>query len=297
MKSRPADSAFTALGVEAAAERYLDLLKRCLTRELFLDEEVVDALRWPTGNVLPEPAQMWPELRRIGMRLVRPFRDPTSRANGEDWPPHAETMVGRARLDNVHKLVRRVIRDGVPGDLVETGVWRGGTIILMRAILAAYNDAERCVWGCDSFEGLPPPRIDEYPDDAWFLTSDSQRDQLASAALCVPLEQVKANFARYGLLDERVKFLEGWFADTLPAAPIDRIAVLRLDGDLYESTMDALVNLEEKVTPGGYIIVDDYNSLDACRNAVEKYRADHGITDEIHRIDWTGVWWQKSARA
>ena len=114
--------------------------------------------------------------------------------------------------------------------------------------------------------------------------------------LAVSLDQVKANFAHYGLLDENVCFLEGWFRDTLPDAPIGHIAVLRVDGDLYESTMDALVHLESKVSIGGYVIIDDYNGLEACRQAVDEYRSEHGIVDEIHDVDWTGVWWKKSAR-
>jgi hypothetical protein len=110
----------------------------------------------------------------------------------------------------------------------------------------------------------------------------------------VSLDEVKANFEHYGLLDDGVRFLEGWFSDTLPGAPIDRVAVLRVDGDLYESTMDALVNLEPKVSAGGYVIIDDYNGLEACRTAVDEYRKERGIDDTIEEIDWTGVWWRKS---
>jgi O-methyltransferase len=85
--------------------------------------------------------------------------------------------------------------------------------------------------------------------------------------LAVSLEQVKANFDRYGLLDDQVRFLKGWFRDTLPVAPIERLAVLRLDGDMYESPMDTLVNLYPKLSEGGYVIVDDYGAIPACRQA------------------------------
>ncbi|RPH80243.1 MAG: hypothetical protein EHM80_05790, partial [Nitrospiraceae bacterium] len=86
----------------------------------------------------------------------------------------------------------------------------------------------------------------------------------------------------------------GWFRDTLPTAPISQLAVLRLDGDLYESTMDALNALYPKVSPGGFVVVDDYG-LPTCRAAIDDFRRARGIIDPIHRIDWTGVFWQRSA--
>ena len=108
------------------------------------------------------------------------------------------------------------------------------------------------------------------------------------------MERVRANFERYGLLDKQVCFLKGWFRDTLPKAPIGRLSVIRLDGDLYESTMDALVNLYPKLSRGGYVIIDDYGALEPCSRAVHEYRRLHGITDEIHPVDWTGAYWRRS---
>src|SRR5205814_3171431 len=147
---------------------------------------------------------------------------------------------------------------------------------------------DRCVWVADSFEGLPPPDTGKYPHDA----GDSLHE---ARELAVSLDEVKANFERYGLLDDQVRFLKGWFRDTLPAAPIERLAVLRLDGDLYESTMDALVNLYPKLSPGGYCIIDDYGLIEACRRAVGDYRARHGIGEPIHIVDGTAVYWQRAA--
>jgi len=112
--------------------------------------------------------------------------------------------------------------------------------------------------------------------------------------LVVPLETVKANFAAYGLLDEQVRFLAGWFRDTLPAAPVKALAVLRLDGDLYESTILALESLYPKVSRGGFVIVDDYGAIPACRKAVDRYRSDYGITETLHVVDWTGVFWRRN---
>jgi len=169
---------------------------------------------------------------------------------------------------------------------METGVWRGGAAILMRGVLQAHAISNRRVWLADSFEGLPAPNPAKYPHDA--------HDRLHTIPyLAVSLERVRANFESYGLLDDQVRFLKGWFRDTLPTAPVERLAVLRLDGDMYESTMDALTYLYPKLSTGGYLIVDDYGAVPACRQAVHDYRAAHDITEEIKAIDWGGVYWQR----
>jgi O-methyltransferase len=268
--------------LEPAARAYLELLRRCLTREAFLDQEWwdVDLARWPGGA-----DAVLPVLREHGWRVVR-RGDPEARAEGRDWPPTAETMIGTRRLDNVVDCCVAALADGVAGDFVETGVWRGGTTILMRGVLEAWGDTERSVWVADSFEGLPVPDEDQYPADAGL-------DWSHVGVLKVGADAVRANFERYGLLDDRVRFLEGWFCDTLPGAPIEQLAVLRLDGDLYQSTMDALVALEPKVSPGGFVLVDDYGGWPPCRAAVDDYRAERGITEPIQQVDWTGVWWRK----
>jgi hypothetical protein len=223
------------------------------------------------------------------LRVVRaiPF-DPVKREEGLDWPAHAETMIGLKRLENLQTVVTDVVRRGVPGDLVETGAWRGGACIFMRGVLRALGDPSRCVWVCDSFQGLPPPDARRYPADAGDV-------HFSRAELAVSEEDVRANFARYGLLDDRVRFLSGWFRNTLPTAPIEQIAVLRLDGDMYESTWDALVNLYSKIVPGGYVVVDDYGGIAACQMAVADFRREQGIEDEIHGIDSSGVYWRRSA--
>ena len=113
--------------------------------------------------------------------------------------------------------------------------------------------------------------------------------------LAVSLDEVKRNFERYDLLDDQVHFLEGWFRDTLPTAPIEALAVMRLDGDLYESTMDALSSLYPKLSPGGYVIIDDYRAIDACRAAVDDYRRSHSVDEELHTVDWNAVYWRRSA--
>jgi O-methyltransferase len=197
-------------------------------------------------------------------------------------------MVGLKRLDNLQYCITEVLRKNIPGDLIETGVWRGGATILMRAVLKAYGDRNRCVWVADSFEGLPKP-------DGRYQQEVGDLHWTYKSVLGVSLEQVKANFARYGLLDEQVHFLAGWFKDTLPTAPISQLAILRLDGDIYSSTMDALQNLYPKLSPGGYAIIDDYGWSPLCKQAVDDFRADRKVKEPLERIDWSGVFWEKRA--
>jgi O-methyltransferase len=282
------------LGDNSTSEKaYLDLLKKCLTRYLFGEryrplkrpekfENSVHRLLW----ALYYPAERL--LSSRGLEIVHrvPF-DPLKRMMGEDWPAEAETLIGLKRLDNLGWCIQDVVTHGVPGDLIETGTWRGGAAIFMRAALKAYHDTERVVWVADSFEGLPTADIHRYPED-------EAADWLNPywKPLAVPLEDVKANFDRYGLLDDQVRFLVGWFKDTLPGAPIERLAVLRLDGDMYGSTMDSLENLYSRLSIGGYAIVDDYDKY-PCRKAVEEFRSRWGSVEELIYIDRQGVFWQR----
>ena len=262
-----------------ARSLYLDQMRRDLTRYGMRE-------RMPTG---------WPLRRRLLLKTintVQPMLLGTSpfgqrkRELGLDWPAEAETMIGMQRLTSLQHCVETVLADDIPGDLIECGVWRGGACILMRAVLAAYGDETRCVWLADSFAGVPRSDIANYKADKWL------RFDLNAPILAVPETEVRANFQRYGLLDDRVRFLPGWFKDTLHDAPIDRIGVLRIDGDLYESTIQALDALYPRLSPGGFCIIDDY-LIKACRQAVTDYRAKHGVSAEIIEIDGTGVLWRK----
>jgi hypothetical protein len=196
------------------------------------------------------------------------------------------TMIGRKRLENIDDCVRRVLADQIPGDLMECGVWRGGASVFMRGLLEAYEAKDRLVWVADSFRGLPPPT------DAHDVATNADLTEEKCPTLAVDLETVKRTFDAYGLLDDRVRFLPGWFKDTLPSAPVGALAVLRLDGDLYESTRDALQALYDKVSPGGFLIVDDLY-LTMCKKAVDDFRAERGIEEPIVQIDWTGGYWRK----
>jgi hypothetical protein len=271
---------------QPAVALYLDLMAKVLTRYGFEGRNA--SVNLPGGSY---ESYLW-QLTTSAMpgrqvRLVEPGEfNAELREEGHDWPADAESMVGLKRLANIRECVEQVLGDGIPGDLVETGVWRGGSCIYMRGILAAYGDPDRRVWVCDSFEGLPEHdgRYEADIGDQFHTFSE----------LAISVEEVQENFRRYGLLDDRVEFLKGWFADTLGTAPIEQIAVLRLDGDMYSSTMDALEPLYDKVSPGGFVIVDDYGAVPACAQAIHDFRDARGIDEEIVPVDWTGAYWRKA---
>ena len=245
---------------DSPRELYLDLLIKILTNMIYRD---------PSAD--PAHAKVF----RSDLRM-----------EGRDWPAIAHTMIGVQRLENVRELAQRVLETGIPGDFIEAGVWRGGCCILMRGTLKANGIIDRKVYVVDSFEGLPPPKPLEFPQDEGLNLH-------LHPELAVSLEQVRTNFSRYGLLDDQVVFVKGLFQDTLPALDAGPFALIRLDGDLYESTYVALDSLYPKLSPGGFIIIDDVNFVPACRKAVTDYRERFGITAAMNQVDWCASWWQK----
>ncbi|TCP65653.1 TylF/MycF family methyltransferase [Baia soyae] len=252
------------MNTSSPVDLYLELLKKTILFEMWLEVEA----RHPH----PDNAAFNPTMEH--------------RQEGMDWPPIAVSMIGRKRMDHLHQCMESVIADNIEGDFIETGVWRGGSCIFMRGFLKANGITDRNVWVADSFEGLPPPNVAKYPADA--PSPFHKMDYLR-----VSLEEVSENFKKFDLLDGQVQFLKGWFEDTLPTAPIQKIAIARLDGDMYSSTWDSLSNLYHKVSIGGYIIIDDY-SVTFCKAAVHDFRTKFGIDDEIKQIDTNGAYWRKT---
>ena len=199
-----------------------------------------------------------------------------------------DTMTDRATVDHLQWCVETALHDGVPGDLIETGAWKGGLTVLMRGVLAAHGVLDRRVWVADSFAGLPQPDPRTSLTDAiWhFLTEPIDR-------LRIGQDVAEATFRKHGLLDEQVRFLPGWFADTLPSAPIQRLAVLRLDGDWYDSTKCAIETLYPRLSPGGFIEIDDYGLPLGCRQAVDEYRQRHAIDEPLQWVNHQVVCWRK----
>lgn len=275
---------------EELRNQYLGLLKKTLSHTLWEEtSRPIDPRRSPKNARRFMASAMQGALRPFKLRLVLDVPvDEKGKVEGRVWPEFAHTMIGLKRLDNLQKCAEQVIRDKVPGDFIETGVWRGGASIFMRAILFAYGVKNRKVWVADSFKGLPPPDAENYPADKGPGWHEPE-------FLAIPLPKVKEHFSLYNLLDAQVVFLEGWFKDTLPKAPIQQLAIMRLDGDMYESTMDALVNLYDKLSVGGFVILDDYGAVDACKQAVQDFRKKHNINDPINQTDWSESYWRKSA--
>lgn len=255
----------SAVSQPGAVKLYLDLLKHSLTDTLFK----------------PEPDADGAEHRYVADFI------------GHYIQGRAVSMLPLARLDNLEKCIADVVARDIPGDLIETGVWRGGGTIFMQGALKALAATDRRVWVADSFEGLPEPDPEKYPVEAKAhggVVMTKSYNHFAAG-----LENVQANFRAYGLLDDNVHFLKGWFKDTLPTAPIERLAIMRLDGDYYESTMDALVNLYGKLSVGGYAIIDDYgeDSWTYCRKAVDDFRAAQGIDEPMIQVDSKCYYWER----
>jgi len=285
------------------AARYISLLKKSLVGDLYIENEyrfinTISLLLRNSRFSFPDifnvnrDSDMYHLLKKQkhdGNTLTLVQRN----ADGSTEPAYrmrnftelAHTMIGTKRMDNIQQCIETVLEEDVAGDFIETGVWRGGATIFMRGVLAAYGIHDRIVWVADSFQGVPSPT---YPQDAGFDISKQVFPFLA-----VSKDEVAELFNRYELLDQQVKFLVGWFKDTLLTAPIKSIAVLRLDGDLYESTMDALNPLYAKVTTGGFIIVDDYYSCPPCKRAIDDFRIAQRITDDIIQIDDQSIFWRK----
>lgn len=256
---------------DRAHEMYLEMLKSFLTATLFNEAE---------KSVRPSPKKL-PFL---------PF-DLARRQGGLDWTYLGDTMTGWKRLDNVWELLKNVVNDDIPGDYIETGVWRGGCSVFARAVLYALGQEEdRQSYVCDSFAGLPPGDRDlDKKDKNW----DAMHWYLA-----IPEEIVAQNFQKYGLLDQNVIFAKGFFNETMPQikkyhSPTRKFSVMRLDGDMYESTVDVLYNLYDKLSIGGYVIMDDWYGFPS-KTACEDFFQVHGIKPEIIQIDRLSAYWKKT---
>jgi hypothetical protein len=275
----------------ASRDLYLSLLKRSLLGSTVAPVTLLEPATVPMSR--PRRWLLDRLLRGRDVVLARGVRyDLATNGDGTAsvWqlPPWSLTMIGERRLDNVEACLLDVLAHEVAGDLIEAGVWKGGTTIFMRGVLRAHGVEDRAVYVADSFEGLPTPDADRYP-------ADEGLELHLWEPLAVNREEVAANFERYGLLDDRVRFVEGWFKDTLPALHDRTWALIRLDGDYYESTMDALTHLYPNLAPGGWVIVDDHE-IPACAQAVADYRERHGIDEPIETVDWTGICWRKRPR-
>jgi hypothetical protein len=186
-------------------------------------------------------------------------------------------------LYNSYDSVTRVISTKIEGDLVECGVAAGSQIACFQLALMDTNEVDkRKIWAFDSFEGIPlaGEKDDQQPGigDIQHDTNLPLSERLVSSGItCHSLESVLNNFKGWNLPLSNIKFVKGWFQNTIEeySKQIDKISVLRLDGDLYESTYICLEHLYPKISKGGVLIIDDY-ALTGCRLAVEEYFKDNG---------------------
>ncbi len=246
-------------------DRYLELHKRSL----------LDLLGPETWRVVSHPS--------VGMFMqCVPDNELCLRVEGFDWPRDGLTMIGYRRLTNSEQCLKIILSEDISGDVIETGVWRGGSSLFMRAVLGEDN---RRVWAADSYAGF-------HENDRDVIGA---HEQYHGDYLKVSSERVHQNFERYGVSDRGVVYLEGWFQDTLPRLRDKHTwSLVRLDGDTYESTKLGLENLYPDLSEGGFLVVDDYGAVASCREAVNEYLAEHHLTPDIHQIDWTGVYWRKA---
>eukprot|EP01026_Neomeris_dumetosa_P042307 TRINITY_DN3522_c0_g1_i4.p1 TRINITY_DN3522_c0_g1~~TRINITY_DN3522_c0_g1_i4.p1 ORF type:complete len:346 (-),score=34.51 TRINITY_DN3522_c0_g1_i4:353-1327(-) len=250
------------------AERYLDAVQKSIS-----------GWALQTGGYAPSLNNV---LNEIG------FKEEI-RENGNDWPIYGVSMIGMKRLTNIREQLLRIMREGIHGDFLEAGVWRGGGSIMAKAVLTAYSRGGRKVHVVDSFQGLPDARTSLNEDhNKW-----SQLDYLR-----VSQDQVKENFRRFDLLDDQVFFHQGFFNESLTTFrkqhPNSKIAFLRMDGDMYESTMDIFFNVYDFVPVGGTIVIDDYRIPD-CRRAVDDFFELHDASEEMVPIDKSAVYFIRTA--
>jgi O-methyltransferase len=273
----------------ALRARYLELLRRALVNLIYPEHEL-RIERLEAGAVPQDRQERDRMLRDIRYGDADDFAGLlAAKQNGSVWRGKpwrfSHTMVGMRRLEHLQWCAERVFEDGVPGDFLEAGVCQGGASILLRALQVAYGQPRRRTWLADSFEGLPVP---SHEADTNYDFSEGKQPWLAFSRAAV-----EDNFRTYDLLSEEVVFLPGWFRDTLENAPVPALAILRLDADLYESTREALVALYDRVSPGGFVVIDDYDAFAPCRTAVQEFRAERGITAPIRHIDRMAVYWRK----
>jgi hypothetical protein len=279
----------TPLSISPAARLYLDLLKKCLTRQLF-DDDDFDVTPRSSGlrGLLARGGVAWLASREL--KLVRRGQtDLEDKLEGLGRPAKAETMMGGRRLDFLERAILQVIAEGVPGDFFEAGCWRGGGAIFMLGALEALGQTDRRVWAADSFDGYPEPTAASGPIDRALW---ARRDYFA-----VTRADFDRNVERYGVGRERLRVVEGFFDRSLPGAGVERLALIRIDIDGYEGTRAVLDELYPKLSPGGFVIVDELE-VPGCKRAIDEHFARTGRREQIVPVPQRrpkAAYWRKSA--
>ena len=272
--------------------RYLWLLKRALMNVLYAEHEIrIDLLENQPQTSSRIVRQK--ELRDVRLRHADAFdrlmavkRDGDILHNGY---PHrfSHTMAGLAFLDVLERCSEEVFADHVPGDFMEAGVCQGGAAIFMRALQIAHGQRHRRTWVADSFAGPPPTTSSAAGVGHADMTGEEQ------PWMSFDRQTVEEHFRRYDLLDRNVHFIAGPFHETMPGASVDKLAVLRLDVSSYDATLDVMENMYPRLSPGGFVLVDDYGLVKGCREAVDRFRRQMDIQTPLRWVEWRGVYWRK----
>ena len=193
------------------------------------------------------------------------------------------TMTGTERIHALINAVRHVVRNHIPGDFVECGVWKGGSVMAMALTLLQLGQRDRSLYLFDTFAGMTPPsdRDVDYQGQQAFTIFDAVRCEASQA-------EVENALFSTGYDRDKIYFVNGPVEDTIPAHAPELIALLRLDTDWYESTQHELLHLFPRLARGGVIIIDDYGHWRGARQAVDEYMAENQIPLLLHRIDYTG---------
>jgi O-methyltransferase len=200
------------------------------------------------------------------------------------------TMTSHERISALCHAVRYATKHNIPGDIVECGVWRGGSMMAAALTLLREQDLTRTLYLFDTFEGMPPPteldRAARSGKSAALLLEEADESSLIWAH--APLDDVRANLASTNYPADRIRFIRGRVEDTIPREAPHNIVILRLDTDWYASTRHELIHLYPKLSVGGVLVVDDYGHWEGARKAVDEYINDNRLPILLQRIDYTG---------
>jgi hypothetical protein len=202
------------------------------------------------------------------------------------------TMTSWQRLYSLHSATRYVVNADVPGDFVECGVWRGGSMMMAALTLLASGSTDRRLFLFDTYEGLPKPNealdVDVWGNSGLEEWQRYRKSDTSSDWAYASLEEVRANLESTGYPMDRVFFIKGMVEDTLPAKAPETIALLRLDTDWYESTRHELDHLYPRLSQKGILILDDYGHFLGARKAADEYLAKLAAPPLLNRIDYAG---------
>ena len=233
-------------------------------------------------------------LRMFGLDLIH------YRAPEEIYPPdfapeeieivrkvRAWTMTSPERIFALIQATRYVSVNGIKGDIVECGVWKGGSMAAIARTLLQMKDTTRHLYLFDTFTGMPEPTVNDV-EYSGKHADQVMREEVGTRCDDAPLERVQEVLYATGYPQERIHFVRGRVEQTIPASAPDSISLLRLDTDWYESTRHELIHLFPRLSRAGVMIVDDYGHWKGSRQACDEYFADHRVPILLNRIDYTG---------